>query len=88
MKKHDMVFDIEPLETRAKGIREWLEENGRGCFEEQKHTRAGTEEKIYWHYGYMAALTDVLRFLSREITSQTVPSELPTIHTKQPDKYN
>ena len=88
MNKGDIIFDIEPLEKRAKGIRGWLERNGRGCFDEQKHTRAGTVEKIYWHYGYMAALTDVLRFLGREITIQSFGESSSPPHTKQPDKCN
>ena len=51
------------------GIQKWLDKNGRGCQDEQKHIRAGTGEKIYWHYGYMVALMDVLRFLGRSITA-------------------
>jgi hypothetical protein len=85
MKSGDLIFDIEPLEKRAKGIQEWLDKNGRGCQEEQKHIRAGTVEKIYWHYGYMVALMDVLRFLGREIT--TVASSEHS-HTQKPDRYN
>lgn len=87
MKRGDIILDIEPLEKRAKGIRAWLEENGRGCFEEQKHTRAGTVEKIYWHYGYVAALSDVLRFLGREIITHATPSSEHS-RTKKPDRYN
>ncbi len=48
-----------------------LKKMGAGCFEEQKQTRPEQSQKISWHYGYMAALTDVLRFLGREITGQS-----------------
>ena len=88
MKDSDTLFDLGPLEKRAKGIQRWLDENGRGCQEEQLHIRAGTNEKIYWHYGYMVALMDVLRYLGREATSHdTFESSLPA-HNRQPDRYN
>ena len=32
---------------------------------EQKHLEEGTEERIYWHCGYLSALTDVLNQLRR-----------------------
>ena len=67
MKKDDSVLDLGPLEQRAEGIRDWLTQNGRECFTEQKHTRGLNQEKIYWHYGYLAALTDALNFLLREV---------------------
>ena len=41
----DRVVDLGPLEARAKGLLDWLEENGRGCFDEQEHIRAGTKGK-------------------------------------------
>ena len=63
MKLDESIVDLNTLQRRADGIREWLEKNGRGCFEEQEHIHAGTKGKIYWHYGYMAALVDVLNFL-------------------------
>ncbi len=79
---------FERIERRARNIQKWLDENGRGCQEEQKHIRAGTVEKIYWHYGYMVALMDVLRFLGRGSTSRDMfESSLPA-NTHQPDRYN
>jgi hypothetical protein len=76
MKNDDTIFDLESLENRARGIQKWLDKNGRGCQEEQKHIRAGTIEKIYWHYGYMVALMDVLRVLGREITTASESSSI------------
>jgi hypothetical protein len=64
MKQVDNVGDFSPLETRAKGISDWLKKNGRGCFEEQKHLDQNTQERIYWHYGYMSALVDVVCYLT------------------------
>lgn len=83
MKKNDTIVDLESLETRARGIQEWLDKNGRGCQEEQQHIRAETTEKIYWHYGYMVALMDVLRFLGREITTVSESSSI-----RQSDRCN
>ena len=64
MSKDDVMTDISTLVNRAQGIRQWLTENGGECFEEQEHVHAGTKGKIYWHYGYMAALIDMLRYLT------------------------
>ena len=88
MKPNDLIFDIERLERRVRGIQKWLDENGRGCQEEQKHTRAGTVERIYWHYGYMVALMDVLRYLGRQITSPDKSEFSSPENIQQPDKYN
>jgi len=88
MKKDDPILDLSPLEQRSEGIRDWLTKNGRGCFEEQKHTRADTQEKIYWHYGYLAALTDVLNFLSRELRGQTVADTNQNWASDRTDTYN
>lgn len=62
----DTTLDISALEQRVKGIGEWLDKNGAACFTEQRHLREGTPERIYWHYGYMVAVRDVLRFLTGE----------------------
>ncbi len=56
--------DIAALQNRVRGLSEWLNENAPECFSEQKHVREGTQERVYWHYGYMVALRDVLRYLT------------------------
>jgi hypothetical protein len=56
--------DISAIDARIKGLTEWLEENAPECFTEQRHIREGTQERVYWHYGYMVALRDMLRFLT------------------------
>ncbi|HTD22230.1 MAG TPA: hypothetical protein VK738_06230 [Terriglobales bacterium] len=84
MNKTDTTADLELIERRAKGLHDWLEKNGRGCFEEQLHVHAGTKEKIYWHYGYMVALADVLRYLCGDtLATDSTPS-----HTHSQDKHN
>lgn len=48
------------LEGRIRELQEWLKENGQGVTTEQKHLDEGTQERIYWHFGYLSALTDTL----------------------------
>lgn len=62
----DTVQEIAVLEERAKGIADWLRKHHPECLREQKHLDEGTRERFYWHYGYMVALRDVLRFLKGE----------------------
>lgn len=64
MNGEDESVDLLALERRAKGIRDWLERNGRECFVEQKHVRSSSQERIYWHYGYMVALMDALAYIT------------------------
>jgi hypothetical protein len=58
MKREDEI--LSPFEKRANGISDWLKENGR----EQKHLDRETQERIYWHYGYLVALRDIYRYLA------------------------
>jgi hypothetical protein len=88
MSKDDSIFDLSLLLKRAEDTREWLKENGRECFTEQKHTRGLNQEKVYWHYGYLAALTDVLRFLSSEVTDQTVADTGQSFPSGIADRHN
>lgn len=50
----------EAANKRATGIRTWLEDNASHVFADQKHLDADSEARAYWHYGYLAALRDVL----------------------------
>lgn len=52
------------LRDRLEGLLEWLRQQAPGCFTEQAHLNEGSRERIYWHYGYMVALRDVLNFLT------------------------
>ena len=62
------------LERRAEELRAWLEENGRECVQEQRHLCDGSDEQVHWHFGYLAALQDVLAQLKNEQTPvQTEP---------------
>ena len=53
------------LRRRIAGIDAWLREQGVDVKQEQAHTQEGTKERLYWHYGYMVALRDVLKLLKR-----------------------
>lgn len=53
----DMNFH---MQFRADGIKEWLDETAPYVFADQRHLDENTPERAYWHYGYRAALLDVL----------------------------
>jgi len=72
--------DIRPLEKRAKDLQDWLEKNAPDSLTDQKHLDEGTQERVYWHYGYMVALRDALKFL----TDSPTPSRISC----KPDKTN
>jgi hypothetical protein len=52
------------IQNRIDTHRKWLKENAPECFTEQKHCVEGTQERVYWHYGYMVALVDALNLLT------------------------
>jgi len=73
------VIDIEVLKNRADGLRDWLLKKAPECFTEQKHTEEGTQERIYWHYGYLVAMRDIYQLL----TGQGIPTQG---HSSEPDR--
>ena len=46
---------------RIEGIEKWLSEQPTDVKEEQSHLREGSRERLYWHYGYLMALKDLVR---------------------------
>lgn len=74
------VADIGALEQRAGDLQDWLKKNAPEALADQKHLDEGTQERVYWHYGYMVALRDVLKFLT------DCPS--PNQRSYKPDKPN
>ncbi len=58
---HD-VTDV--LASREADLSAWLGDNAPQCASEQTHLDAGTDQRAYWHFGYMMALRDVLALLS------------------------
>ena len=60
-----LLLDLaEQLSKRATGLQAQLEADNPECFEDQRHTDAGTQERVYWHYGYLVAVKDVLALLN------------------------
>lgn len=65
------------IRSRMQGIREWMADEAPYVTADQRHLDANTPERAYWHYGYQAALGDVLRL----IESHTSEAH----HTPRPD---
>jgi hypothetical protein len=73
----DCAKDLSGLEKRIRETRDWLKKEAPECFSEQKHTEEGTQERIYWHHGYMMGLKDALRFLTGEIEPSSRNADTP-----------
>lgn len=56
------------LRKRRDELIAWLKREDPACFSQQKHLAEGTGERVYWHYGYLAAVRDSLRLLSQKST--------------------
>lgn len=54
------------IRKRQEAQTAWLQEHHPEVFVDQKHTTDGTAERAYWHYGYRAALTDILGLIEKE----------------------
>lgn len=51
----------ELVEKRERQIEDWLHDHAPNVFADQKHLDDESTERAYWHYGYLAALRDVLK---------------------------
>jgi len=56
--------DVISVGQRIEQVSEWLEGTAPLCASEQKHLEEGSQERAYWHYGYVVALREVLRLLT------------------------
>jgi hypothetical protein len=74
IRDHQEVVDIGALKKRAQDLEDWLKEKAPESFVEQKHAEEDTQERIYWHHGYMMGLRDALRLLAGD--------EVPSLHTR------
>ncbi len=61
---------LSALKERHDALVEWLEREAADCVAEQRHLEEGTVERIYWHYGYLMALRDVLAMFPTASTSR------------------
>lgn len=74
------LTEIGKIELRIDSLSKWIDSNAPQCRKEQKHLDEGSQERAYWHFGYLTALRDVLRLL----TGQGRPSR----KSCKPDKPN
>lgn len=71
---------ISAIRARMDGIREWMADEAPYVTADQRHLDANTPERAYWHYGYQAALSDVLALIERHTTGGH--------HNQKPDKLS
>jgi hypothetical protein len=71
-------IDPEILRARINGIRQWMADEAPYVAADQRHLDANTPERAYWHYGYQAALADILSLIEQR------PSEEHRSH--RPDR--
>ena len=64
MDNQEQGVDLATLTARAEGIKTWLAEFSPECFDKQLHLDEGSQERVYWHYGYYAALSDAICLLA------------------------
>lgn len=75
---------ISLIEKRRDAIRSWLDDEAPYVTCDQRHLDPHTPEQAYWHYGYQAALADILRLVLQS-TSDTAPSSEGTSSSSHPD---
>ncbi|WP_295556348.1 hypothetical protein [uncultured Hyphomicrobium sp.] len=59
------------LEIRRAKLKHWLADEAPYTSADQRHLTANTPEQAYWHHGYQAALTDVLRLAGRDLSQRS-----------------
>ena len=62
----------------------WLEANAPNCGTEQMHLEEGSQERVYWHLGYMVALRDTLRLLTGQetLTQRACTTDNSNLHSQ------
>lgn len=56
---------VSAIRERMQGIRQWMADEAPYVAADQRHLDAHTPERAYWHYGYQAALKDVLDLVEK-----------------------
>ena len=59
----EIVWIYRTIYERIDSLTKWLNENGPDCSRVQAHLDQGSTERLYWHYGYLIALRDVIECL-------------------------
>jgi hypothetical protein len=57
---------VDRIEAKCAEITAWMIDHAPYVRTEQAHLKPGTRERAHWHYGYLAALQDILYLLGRE----------------------
>ena len=65
-----MKSKIGLINKRIKFLEGWLKNDYPEIFKEQKHLDEGTEERVYWHYGYLMGMKNVLDALKWNRTKE------------------
>ena len=68
---------ISAIRARMQGIREWMADEAPYVTVDQRHLDEHTTERAYWHYGYQAALSDILALIEGRSSQER--------HTHRPD---
>lgn len=53
-------------------ILDWLKTNAAFAADEQKQLDGDSPERAYWHFGYQAALTDMINLLAEKRSTDSV----------------
>jgi hypothetical protein len=53
------------IRRRIAILEAWLRGQGVDVKQEQAHLNEGTQERLYWHYGYLSGLKDAVNALVR-----------------------
>ena len=54
---------IQAISDKLRALTCWLAENAPNCDISQKHLDAGSSQQVYWHYGYVCAIRDILSLI-------------------------
>jgi hypothetical protein len=57
---------IEAIFSKAEALSRWLAEHAPDCHVSQRHLDPGTPEQVYWHYGYVCAIRDILSLVESQ----------------------
>ena len=58
---------MQAISRRVEELTRWLSANAPSCETAQKHLDEGTVEQVYWHFGYLCALRDVILMTNRRL---------------------
>lgn len=62
---------MERLRQRRDAQHAWLHERHPEVFREQRHCDDGSAERAYWHFGSMAALSDIIDAMEIEARAES-----------------